>query len=59
MWLQSRDPATLEGLADEGVHTGYLCFVSRQPAVQRYSAYLKRWRAAGPMAVAFCSVAAA
>lgn len=47
MWLQSRDPATLEVLADEGVHTGYLFFVSRQTAVQRYSAYLKRWRAAG------------
>ena len=47
MWLQTRDPETLQILADEGVNTGYLFFVSKDTAVPRYTEYLKRWRAAG------------
>ena len=47
IWLQTRDPETLELLASEGVNTGYLFFVSKETAVPRYTEYLRRWRAAG------------
>ncbi|MFM9969594.1 MAG: LLM class flavin-dependent oxidoreductase [Burkholderiales bacterium] len=47
MWLQTRDPETLELLAKEGVNTGYLFFVSKDTAVPRYTKYLHDWRAAG------------
>lgn len=47
IWLQSRDPETLEVLACEGVNTGYLLFVSRETAAPRYREYLRRWRSAG------------
>jgi alkanesulfonate monooxygenase SsuD/methylene tetrahydromethanopterin reductase-like flavin-dependent oxidoreductase (luciferase family) len=47
LWLQSRDPATLEYLAREGVHTGYLFFMPRAEVAPRYRQYLATWRAAG------------
>jgi alkanesulfonate monooxygenase SsuD/methylene tetrahydromethanopterin reductase-like flavin-dependent oxidoreductase (luciferase family) len=47
LWMQSRDADTLELLAREGVHTGYLFFVPREEAAPRYREYLKLWQQAG------------
>jgi alkanesulfonate monooxygenase SsuD/methylene tetrahydromethanopterin reductase-like flavin-dependent oxidoreductase (luciferase family) len=47
LWMQSRDPETLELLAREGVHTGYLLFMPREDVAPRYREYLRLWRAAG------------
>ena len=47
LWMQSRDPDTLEMLAREGVHTGYLLFMPREDVAPRYREYLRNWRAAG------------
>ncbi len=47
IWIQSRDPDTLELLAREGVNTGYLFFMPRQEVAPRYREYLTRWAAAG------------
>jgi alkanesulfonate monooxygenase SsuD/methylene tetrahydromethanopterin reductase-like flavin-dependent oxidoreductase (luciferase family) len=47
LWMQSRDPETLELLAREGVHTGYLLFMPREDVVPRYREYLRLWREAG------------
>ncbi|MEK7878590.1 MAG: LLM class flavin-dependent oxidoreductase, partial [candidate division NC10 bacterium] len=47
LWMQSRDPETLELLAREGVHTGYLLFVPREEVAPRYREYLRLWREAG------------
>ena len=45
--MQSRDPDTLEFLAKEGVHTGYLLFMPREDVAPRYREYLRLWREAG------------
>ena len=47
LWVQSRDPETLEFLAKEGVHTGYLMFLPRDEAAPRYRQYLRLWQQAG------------
>ena len=47
LWMQSRDPDTLEVLAREGVHTGYLLFMPRNDVAPRYREYLRRWQQAG------------
>ena len=47
MWMQSRDPDTLQFLAKEGVNTGYLLFYPREEAVPRYREYLRLWDEAG------------
>jgi alkanesulfonate monooxygenase SsuD/methylene tetrahydromethanopterin reductase-like flavin-dependent oxidoreductase (luciferase family) len=47
LWMQSRDPDTLEVLAHEGVHTGYLLFMPREDVAPRYRQYLRGWRQAG------------
>lgn len=47
LWMQSRDPDTLEFLAKEGVHTGYLLFMPREDVAPRYREYLRLWREAG------------
>jgi alkanesulfonate monooxygenase SsuD/methylene tetrahydromethanopterin reductase-like flavin-dependent oxidoreductase (luciferase family) len=47
IWVESRDPATLEFLAAEGIHTGYLMFYPQDEAVPRYQEYLRLWDAAG------------
>src|SRR5581483_5077844 len=46
IWVESRDPETLEFLATEGIHTGYLMFYPREEAVPRYQEYLRLWDAA-------------
>jgi alkanesulfonate monooxygenase SsuD/methylene tetrahydromethanopterin reductase-like flavin-dependent oxidoreductase (luciferase family) len=47
LWLQSRDPETLELLAREGAHTGYLLFMPREEVAPRYREYLRLWQEAG------------
>lgn len=47
LWVESRDPGTLEFLAREGIHTGYLMFFPREEAVPRYREYLRLWAEAG------------
>ena len=47
MWIESRDPPTLELLAREGVHTGYVFFMPRQTVAPRYQEYLRLWQQAG------------
>ena len=46
-WIQSRDPDTLQLLAQEGVNTGYLFFMPRTEVAPRYREYISQWRAAG------------
>lgn len=47
LWVQSRDPDTLELLARDGIHTGYLMFMPRDVAAPRYHQYLQLWQQAG------------
>src|SRR5205823_13704855 len=47
MWIESRDPKTLELLAREGVHTGYVFFLPRHEVAPRYREYLRLWQQAG------------
>jgi alkanesulfonate monooxygenase SsuD/methylene tetrahydromethanopterin reductase-like flavin-dependent oxidoreductase (luciferase family) len=47
MWIESRDPPTLELLAREGIHTGYVFFMPRPEVAPRYREYLRLWQQAG------------
>jgi len=47
VWFETRDPATLEYLADEGIHTGYVHYVPRDEMALLYRKYLDRWQRAG------------
>jgi len=47
MWIETRDPATLDLCAREGVNAGYFFFFPRDVAVPRYQKYLARWKEAG------------
>jgi alkanesulfonate monooxygenase SsuD/methylene tetrahydromethanopterin reductase-like flavin-dependent oxidoreductase (luciferase family) len=47
LWIESRDPPTLEFCAREGINTGYFFLFSRRTARERYNRYLEQWRAAG------------
>jgi alkanesulfonate monooxygenase SsuD/methylene tetrahydromethanopterin reductase-like flavin-dependent oxidoreductase (luciferase family) len=47
VWLETRDPATLAYCAQEGLHTGYVHYLTRPEAAPVYREYLDRWRAAG------------
>jgi alkanesulfonate monooxygenase SsuD/methylene tetrahydromethanopterin reductase-like flavin-dependent oxidoreductase (luciferase family) len=47
IWIESRDPQTLQLLAQEGVHTGYVFFTSRTEVAPRYREYLSQWQRAG------------
>ncbi len=47
IWIESRDPKTLEFLAQEGIHTGYVFFMPRDEAAPRYRDYVDLWRKAG------------
>jgi alkanesulfonate monooxygenase SsuD/methylene tetrahydromethanopterin reductase-like flavin-dependent oxidoreductase (luciferase family) len=47
IWVESRDPPTLEFLAQEGINTGYLIYFPRDEAAPRYQEYLRLWDAAG------------
>lgn len=47
LWMHSRDADTLEFLAAEGVHTGYLFLMPRDEVAPRYREYLRLWSEAG------------
>lgn len=47
VWMQSRDPETLEFCAKNGVNTGYFIAYPRKDAAPRYRKYLEDWNAAG------------
>jgi alkanesulfonate monooxygenase SsuD/methylene tetrahydromethanopterin reductase-like flavin-dependent oxidoreductase (luciferase family) len=47
IWLETRDPATLEFCATEGLHTGYFMVFSRPETATKYRVYLDRWKKAG------------
>jgi len=47
MWMQSRDPETLEYCAANGIHTGYFLVFPRDEAAPRYRKYLTDWDKAG------------
>jgi alkanesulfonate monooxygenase SsuD/methylene tetrahydromethanopterin reductase-like flavin-dependent oxidoreductase (luciferase family) len=47
LWIESRDPPTLELLAREGVHTGYVFFSPREVVAPRYREYVRLWQQAG------------
>jgi len=47
LWMQSRDPATLELCAREGLNTGYFFNLPRTRAAPIYREFLAKWDAAG------------
>jgi alkanesulfonate monooxygenase SsuD/methylene tetrahydromethanopterin reductase-like flavin-dependent oxidoreductase (luciferase family) len=47
LWMETRDPATLEFCAKHGIDTGYFFFFAREAAKPRYAKYLADWAAAG------------
>jgi alkanesulfonate monooxygenase SsuD/methylene tetrahydromethanopterin reductase-like flavin-dependent oxidoreductase (luciferase family) len=47
VWFETRHPPTLEYLADEGIHTGYVHYVHRAEMAELYREYINRWRAVG------------
>ena len=47
MWMETRDRATLEFCAREGLHTGYFLLFPRKEAMLRYAPYLKGWKEHG------------
>lgn len=47
MWMETRDVATLEFCAKEGLHTGYFLLFPRKEAKLRYAPYLKGWKEHG------------
>lgn len=47
LWIQSRDPETLEYCAREGFHTGYFLVFPRSEAAPRYRKFLDDWKRAG------------
>src|SRR5581483_6413038 len=47
IWIESRDPTTLELLAREGIHTGYVFFMPKDEVAPRYREYVRLWREAG------------
>jgi alkanesulfonate monooxygenase SsuD/methylene tetrahydromethanopterin reductase-like flavin-dependent oxidoreductase (luciferase family) len=47
IWMQSRDPETLEWCAREGFNTGYFLSFPRAEAAPRYRKFLELWKAAG------------
>ena len=47
IWLMSRTPDTLQMLAREGVHTGYLFLFPRAETAPVYRDYLRSWQQSG------------
>jgi alkanesulfonate monooxygenase SsuD/methylene tetrahydromethanopterin reductase-like flavin-dependent oxidoreductase (luciferase family) len=47
LWMETRDKATLEFCAREGINTGYFLMFPRAEAKQRYAPYLAGWKANG------------
>lgn len=47
LWIETRDPATLEFCARHGINPGYFLVYRREDAAPRYRKYLAQWREAG------------
>ena len=47
MWMETRDVATLEFCAREGIHTGYFLLFPRREAKLRYAPYIAGWKEHG------------
>ncbi|HXQ52215.1 MAG TPA: LLM class flavin-dependent oxidoreductase [Stellaceae bacterium] len=47
MWMETRDRATLEFCAEEGIHSGYFLLFPRTEAKTRYAPYIQSWRDKG------------
>jgi alkanesulfonate monooxygenase SsuD/methylene tetrahydromethanopterin reductase-like flavin-dependent oxidoreductase (luciferase family) len=47
VWFETRHPPTLEYLAQEGVHTGYVHYLPRAEMAVLYREYIRAWKAAG------------
>jgi alkanesulfonate monooxygenase SsuD/methylene tetrahydromethanopterin reductase-like flavin-dependent oxidoreductase (luciferase family) len=47
VWFETRHPPTLEYLAREGVHTGYVHYVPREEMAVLYREYIRQWAEAG------------
>lgn len=47
MWMETRDPPTLELCAELGMHTGYFLLFPRREAAARYAPYLAGWKKNG------------
>jgi alkanesulfonate monooxygenase SsuD/methylene tetrahydromethanopterin reductase-like flavin-dependent oxidoreductase (luciferase family) len=47
IWMQSRDPATLEFCAQNGINTGYFIVFPRKEAAPRYRKFIDDWQKAG------------
>lgn len=47
LWMESRDPPTLEFCAREGLNTGYFLLFPRDVARERYAPYIAGWKANG------------
>ncbi len=47
MWMETRDPPTLEFCAREGLHTGFFLLFPRAQARTRYAPYREAWSAHG------------
>jgi alkanesulfonate monooxygenase SsuD/methylene tetrahydromethanopterin reductase-like flavin-dependent oxidoreductase (luciferase family) len=59
MWMETRDVATLEFCAKEGLNTGYFLMFPRSEAKERYAPYLADWKAngwPGTPNIAYCTV---
>ncbi len=57
LWIETRDPETLEFCAKEGVDAGYFFFFSREAARPRYLKFIEDWKKAGQARkprVAYC-----
>jgi len=47
LWMQSRDPKTLEFCAENGLHTGYFIVYPREEAAPRYRTFVDLWNKKG------------
>ena len=47
IWLETRDPATLEFCAKEGLNTGYFMVFSREETAPKYKVFIEQWKKAG------------
>ena len=59
LWIETRDPATLEFCAQHGINSGYFLVFPQADAAPRYRKYLEQWKAAGHKRkpnIAYCTV---
>jgi alkanesulfonate monooxygenase SsuD/methylene tetrahydromethanopterin reductase-like flavin-dependent oxidoreductase (luciferase family) len=47
LWIETRDVATLEFCAREGIHVGYFLISPKEQCAPRYRVYLENWKKAG------------